>query len=390
MENVDSKLRKVCREGNAESALQLISEGANPGWGLYEACKAGHVELANKIDADPRWGLEGACEGNHNELIEQMLAKGGDPNWGARGAARGGNWDILNKFLTVRPNSNIRMPKVIEGACEGKQFSMIEQVISMPTFKHIDYYDSFIYVCEHGDEDIVRKFIGYRLNSLYDGAEAAARSNSEKVTRMIINAAKPDTREMVIVSAIDGAYQGGKFEFADRLEKELKTEKYHRESRFLSLCVGNHTNEVLKMLNTSSSYDQMLLYAAKHNNRRLIAVAFENDADPNYGLRGACQSANIPLIKEMLKRGANPSKSLWVSAEHNFREVAKLLLDEGADPSDYFTRMLIFQHRSKEVMAELIPCVKDPGVILATAKKREFHDWIDLITPHIKSFKESS
>jgi hypothetical protein len=72
-------------------------------WGLYGACKGGHLSLANLIiiKGANNWnsGLRGACVGGHLELANLMISKGAnDWDWALTGACNG---DHINLVITM-------------------------------------------------------------------------------------------------------------------------------------------------------------------------------------------------------------------------------------------------------------------------------------------------
>ncbi len=77
--DINFRLANACYNGDKETALSLIREGAdNFDWALQGSCRGGHKELAElmiKYSARLNWGLTGACEGGQKDLALLIIER---------------------------------------------------------------------------------------------------------------------------------------------------------------------------------------------------------------------------------------------------------------------------------------------------------------------------
>jgi len=58
----------------------MVKKGANVNWGLYGACRGGHMNIVKLTIKKGAWhwtgGLKFACMGSHMNIVKLMIEKG--------------------------------------------------------------------------------------------------------------------------------------------------------------------------------------------------------------------------------------------------------------------------------------------------------------------------
>ena len=63
----------------------IIEKGVDLEYGLYGACKSGHMNIINlmieKGASDWNWGLSNACQGSDIDIVKFLIEKGATECW---------------------------------------------------------------------------------------------------------------------------------------------------------------------------------------------------------------------------------------------------------------------------------------------------------------------
>ncbi len=117
----DKTLKNMCKKGKyidiytdvpkrtftPENIRLLIAKNyTNWNYGLYGACRGGHVNMVNLMieKGANNWdfGLYGACVGGHLNMVNLMIEKGAnDWNWGLRNACLKGHMPVVKLMIKM-------------------------------------------------------------------------------------------------------------------------------------------------------------------------------------------------------------------------------------------------------------------------------------------------
>jgi len=246
---------------------------------------------------------------------------------------------------------------------DNKLFSSIRE--NLKNTVHCEVSDKFIYACEKGKINTVKKFIenGVDVN-IGNGAPlvVAAINGRIEVVKELLKA-KADINKQCIecwnMSALMGAAAYDQPDMVQllldkRAEVNLQGNEYYTALNYAAH--GSGSLEIVQKLikagadpNIKTQYgDNALTLAIDAENFHLVEPLLKAGADPNVeshngfiALIQASAKGNVEAVKLLLEYGADVNKqtknkrdnALILAADNNHLDVIKVLLEAGADPN---------------------------------------------------------
>lgn len=302
------------------------------------ACKYNNLPLINKLvyKCSVEYGLMGACMGGHIELIKRLIDEFGakDIISGLCYASKFGHIDAIEFLMPLVPSLGKKINWLLYYACEQNQIKVIQLLVEK--YKADNYAYGLAGAANGGKitaSEIMLKLHPLETNSAVFtafccGNEEYARWLIKAVSKVNWNEALSGACEgnhlhmIKLISelcddmiycdyALFGACNGGHLELAKTIVNSPESlfkdfiKATNWNMALICACAAGHSELAEFAIENGATDMNSALYNACKNNRPSVAMMMSFKANVNYGLRGACESANIELIDMMIKKGAN-------------------------------------------------------------------------------------
>jgi ankyrin repeat protein len=322
-------LKAAIEKGNREIVKMLIQNGVNvhqeKAYYLDAAAGRGDIEIVKMLinagiavdDSAPNTALANAAYHGHANIVSFLLDKGANIERRGPGGRRpidravaGGSVDTVNLLLdaSIRMDMIVPIAPLIIIAMDKKHIKVINTLLDRKSDSR-DLSSYLLWAVKRGDMDMIKLFIN----------KGASVDNNRVLYGALLN--------------------------HERIQKKASRDTY---LKIIELLLKNGADPNY----TSSSSKYIPLYRAISNRDKDVIALLQQyggkvspeDATPSQQLHLAAAMNNTPLAKKALSSGANPNvlesflsedkqTPLLIAIRNNSPEVARLLLENGADPN---------------------------------------------------------